>query len=222
MTDIEQDLAYIYQNQAEVGQGIKKAMQEVSGLKREDIFIVGLMMLAVRIQALTSTHDRPRSYGTSTTALSMWPQPSTSASSSSISIISMYDSSLLTNMLIDANLSQLYLIHWPVAFKHQGRELFPKKGDNEVDLDMDVTLVDTWKTMLDLPKSKAKAVGVSNFTVEMLEEIIKSTGETPAANQVERHPLIPDLRLMDYCGKKGIHITAYSVCPLQHVLCEQR
>ena len=107
----------------------------------------------------------------------------------------------------------MYLIHWPVAFKQNGRELMPKKGagGQEVDLDMDVSLVDTWKAMLQLPKSKAKAVGVSNFTVEMLDEIIKATGVTPAVNQVERHPLIPDLRLMDYCAQKGIHVTAYSV-----------
>jgi len=104
----------------------------------------------------------------------------------------------------------LYLIHWPVAFKQNGRVLMPKKNDNEIDLDMDVSLVDTWKAMLELPKSKAKAVGVSNFTVEMLEAIIKATGVTPAANQVERHPLIPDLRLMEYCAQKGIHVTAYS------------
>ncbi|KAI7019514.1 D/L-glyceraldehyde, partial [Hortaea werneckii] len=104
----------------------------------------------------------------------------------------------------------LYLIHWPVAFKQNGRVLMPKKNENEIDLDMDVSLVDTWKAMLELPKSKAKAVGVSNFTVEMLEAIIKATGVTPAANQVERHPLIPDLRLMEYCAQKGIHVTAYS------------
>lgn len=112
-----------------------------------------------------------------------------------------------------ADLSQLYLIHWPVAFKQNGRVLMPKKNENEVDLDMDVSLVDTWKAMLELPKSKTKAVGVSNFTVEMLEAIIKATGVTPAVNQVERHPLIPDLRLMEYCAQKGIHVTAYSVSP---------
>ena len=92
----------------------------------------------------------------------------------------------------------------------------PKKNENEIDLDMDVSLVDTWKAMLELPKSKAKAVGVSNFTVEMLEAIIKATGVTPAANQVERHPLIPDLRLMEYCAQKGIHVTAYSVSNVFH------
>ena len=33
------DLAKIYENQREVAQGIKKALAEVPGLKREDIFI---------------------------------------------------------------------------------------------------------------------------------------------------------------------------------------
>jgi L-glyceraldehyde reductase len=35
------DLAKIYQNQREVGEGIKKALNDVPGLKREDIFITG-------------------------------------------------------------------------------------------------------------------------------------------------------------------------------------
>jgi len=168
------DLARIYQNQPEVAEGMKRAISEVPGLKREDIFITS---------KLWNIDHRPQDVGPA-----------------------------LDECLQELQLDylDLYLIHWPVAFKHNGRELFPKKNENEIDLDMNVSLVDTWKAMLELPKSKAKAVGVSNFTVEMLETIIKATGVTPAANQVERHPLIPDLRLMEYCAQKGIHVTAYS------------
>jgi L-glyceraldehyde reductase len=44
--------------------------------------------------------------------------------------------------------------------------------------------------MTKLPKSKARAIGVSNFTPEHLQTIIKVTDVVPAANQVERHPLL--------------------------------
>ncbi|THV06640.1 Aldo/keto reductase [Dendrothele bispora CBS 962.96] len=105
----------------------------------------------------------------------------------------------------------LYLIHWPVAFA-------PSKGfypahptvEGEVEIDDKTTLADTWKAMLALPKSKVKAVGVSNFTIEQIEGIIKATGAVPAVNQIEAHPLLPQDDLVAYCKEKGIHITAYS------------
>lgn len=110
----------------------------------------------------------------------------------------------------------LYLIHWPVAFPlvgDVGATLFPKHAEkeNEVALDTGVSLVDTWKAMIALPKSKAKNVGVSNFTVEHIDAIIDATGVVPAANQVERHPrLLHTDKLIPYCKEKNIHITAYS------------
>ena len=43
-----------------------------------------------------------------------------------------------------------------------------------------------------------------------LEGVIQETGVVPAVNQVERHPRIPNLPLVEYCAKKNIIITAYS------------
>ncbi|KAJ5889066.1 hypothetical protein N7495_009107 [Penicillium taxi] len=108
----------------------------------------------------------------------------------------------------------LYLVHWPVSFK-KGDSLFPldesstfERGD--VIIDDGVSIVDTWKAMTKLPKSKARAVGVSNHTIPHLEAIINATGVVPAANQIERHPVLQSLELIEYCQKKNIHITAYS------------
>jgi L-glyceraldehyde reductase len=113
---------------------------------------------------------------------------------------------------LDATLSQLgtpyvdlFLMHWPVAFA-RGRG----KSD-QVEIDTDTSLVDTWKAMLALRGTgKVKAVGVSNFTIQHLEAIVKATGERPAVNQVEAHPLLPQDDLVAYCKKQGIHMTAYS------------
>ncbi|KAF8204799.1 NADP-dependent oxidoreductase domain-containing protein [Pholiota molesta] len=119
---------------------------------------------------------------------------------------------------LDATLAQLgldyvdlYLIHWPIAFT-PGQGLFPPHPSiaGEVEIDNNVTLVDTWKAMLKLPKSKVKAVGVSNFTIEHLEGIINATGVVPIANQIEAHPLLPQDDLVAYSKAKNIHITAYS------------
>lgn len=64
--------------------------------------------------------------------------------------------------------------------------------------------------MTELPKSKARTVGVSNFTIEHLEKVIKDTGVVPAVNQVERHPKHNQDELIAYAKSKNIHITAYS------------
>lgn len=64
--------------------------------------------------------------------------------------------------------------------------------------------------MTKLPKSKARTVGVSNFTIPHLEQIIKDTGVVPAVNQVERHPKLNQNEMIAFCDKHNIHITAYS------------
>ncbi|KAF5006039.1 hypothetical protein FDECE_7551 [Fusarium decemcellulare] len=169
------DLAKIYQNQREVGEGLKKALAEIPGLKREDIFITS---------KLWNNKHRPENV-----------------------------EAALDDTLEELGLDylDLYLIHWPVAFKH-GDELFPRKADNEnsVELDLGVSIVDTWKAVTKLPKTKARSIGVSNFSIEHLETIINESGVVPAINQVERHPRIPNPELVDYLKKKGIVLTAYS------------
>ncbi|EJD34997.1 Aldo/keto reductase [Auricularia subglabra TFB-10046 SS5] len=103
----------------------------------------------------------------------------------------------------------LYLIHWPVAFP-PGLGNFPKGDDGKVKIDNDVSLVDTWKAMLALPKSKVRAVGVSNFSVDAIKGLVAATGQKPAVNQVEAHPHLPQDELVEYGKREGIHITAYS------------
>ncbi|KAJ3514487.1 hypothetical protein NLJ89_g2344 [Agrocybe chaxingu] len=119
---------------------------------------------------------------------------------------------------LDATLAQLgidyldlYLVHWPIAFA-PGRGLFPPHStiEGQVEIDNKTTLVDTWKAMIKLPKSKVKAIGVSNFRIEDLKGIIEATGVVPIVNQIEAHPLLPQDDLVAYCKEKNIHITAYS------------
>ena len=83
----------------------------------------------------------------------------------------------------------LYLVHWPV-----------KGLRNE-----------TWKAMIALQESgKARAIGVSNFMIRHLEELLATTDVVPAVNQIEISPFIQRRPLVDYCRSKGIIPEAYS------------
>jgi diketogulonate reductase-like aldo/keto reductase len=82
----------------------------------------------------------------------------------------------------------LYLIHWPV----------PKlRGE-------------TWRAMERiLADGKARAIGVSNYTVRHLDELLASANEPPAVNQVELHPFLLQRELVEHCRAKGIQVEAY-------------
>ncbi|KAH7096580.1 Aldo/keto reductase [Auriculariales sp. MPI-PUGE-AT-0066] len=111
---------------------------------------------------------------------------------------------------IGTNYLDLYLIHWPIAFR-PGSEVFPTDANGKVDIDREVTLLQTWKAMLELPKTgKVRAVGVSNFTVEQIKALTAATGVKPACNQVEAHPYLPQDELLAYAKQEGILVTAYS------------
>ncbi|KXO89227.1 oxidoreductase [Tsukamurella pseudospumae] len=85
----------------------------------------------------------------------------------------------------------LYLIHWPV-------------------LEYD-RYVDTFKAFQQIRDSgRAKAIGVSNFTVEALRRVIDETGETPAVNQIELHPGLPQDELRAFHAEHGIATEAWS------------
>lgn len=102
----------------------------------------------------------------------------------------------------------LYLIHWPLSFKKgiafaQTREEFYTYGD--------VPLVQTWEGMEEAKnRGLTKHIGVSNFNIAKLEEIINSGTMSPEMLQVELHPFLPQNKLVNFCKEKGILLTAYS------------
>jgi 2,5-diketo-D-gluconate reductase A len=53
-------------------------------------------------------------------------------------------------------------------------------------------------------------IGVSNYSVEQIDELIESTGETPAVNQIEWSPFGWSREMLDYCAQHGVVIQAYS------------
>ncbi|WCR28760.1 aldo/keto reductase [Paenibacillus thiaminolyticus] len=83
----------------------------------------------------------------------------------------------------------LYLIHWPVASKYK----------------------DAWRALEKLYKDgRVKSIGVSNFQVHHLEDLMKDAEIIPVVNQVEFHPLLNQKELRDFTKKHGIQLEAWS------------
>jgi diketogulonate reductase-like aldo/keto reductase len=82
----------------------------------------------------------------------------------------------------------LYLIHYPVRERRQ-----------------------SWRALEALrAEGKARSIGVSNFTIRHLTELLAETKTVPAVNQVEFHPYLYQRDLLDFCAGRGIVLEAYS------------
>lgn len=85
----------------------------------------------------------------------------------------------------------LHLIHWPN----------PSVGK----------YVDTWRGMIEArDRGMVRSIGVSNFTEEMLTELIDETGVVPSVNQVELHPYFPQTALRAFHAEHGIRTESWS------------
>lgn len=83
----------------------------------------------------------------------------------------------------------LYLIHWPVGGLRS----------------------ESWKALQDIQRSgRARSIGVSNYTVRHLEELLAKSSAIPAVDQVEFHPWLYQEELLEFCAKQGIVVEAYS------------
>jgi alcohol dehydrogenase (NADP+) len=108
----------------------------------------------------------------------------------------------------------LYLIHTPFAFQ-PGDNQDPRGADGNVIYDYGVTLMDTWRAMEGLLDSgKLKAIGLSDVSLEQVEEVVASATVKPAVVQVESHPYLPQTELLEFCNRNGIVMLAFA--PLGH------
>ena len=83
----------------------------------------------------------------------------------------------------------LYLIHWPVKDKYK----------------------ETWKALEKLYQDGwVKAIGVSNFQVHHLKDLIADAKVKPMVNQVEFHPYLTQKELLSYCKEENIQMEAWS------------
>ncbi|MET3697736.1 diketogulonate reductase-like aldo/keto reductase [Bacillus oleivorans] len=102
------------------------------------------------------------------------------------STINAYETSLKK---LGLDYLDLYLIHWPVQGKYK----------------------EAWRALETLYKQgKVKAIGVSNFQVHHLEDLMKDAEIKPMVNQVEYHPRLTQKEVHAFCQEHGIQLEAWS------------
>ncbi|NME67402.1 aldo/keto reductase [Flammeovirga aprica] len=102
----------------------------------------------------------------------------------------------------------LYLIHWPIAYKPGVK--FTQKREEFLTAE-EAPVLETWKAMEELVAAgKTHSIGVSNFSIEHLENILTNATIAPVVNQIEMHPLNQQRRMMEYADAYDIILTAYS------------
>ncbi|KAI1397841.1 Aldo/keto reductase [Hypoxylon fuscum] len=107
----------------------------------------------------------------------------------------------------------LFLVHWPVAAESDEKHM-PKIGaDGKYVIKKGLTEnpEPTWRAVEELYESKkARAIGVSNWTVAGLKQLMQFAKVKPAVNQIEVHPFLPNQELIDFCQQNDILVEAYS------------
>lgn len=102
------------------------------------------------------------------------------------STIAAYEASL---QKLGLEYLDLYLIHWPVKGKYK----------------------EAWRALETLYKEgRVKTIGVSNFQVHHLEDVMKDAEVKPMVNQVEFHPLLSQQEVRAFCKEHGIQVEAWS------------
>jgi len=102
----------------------------------------------------------------------------------------------------------LHLIHWPGA--KTGWPL-PKGAICPPDWTPALRDEGTWRAMEDLYSAgRVKAIGVANYSIRQLQQLLKVCRVKPMVNQVEFHPKLVQSKLLDFCQQHGIVVQAYA------------
>jgi diketogulonate reductase-like aldo/keto reductase len=108
-----------------------------------------------------------------------------------------YDSTLQafeeSRRKLNIDMVDLYLVHWPVKGKYK----------------------ETWRALEQLYKDGAvRAIGVSNFQVHHLEDVIADSEIVPMVNQIELHPRLSQVKLRNFCQAQAKRIQVEAWSPL--------
>ena len=155
------DTAFKYGNEDQIGQGIKKALDD--GLcKREDLFIIGKIWTEHKNEPEKAIKD--------------------------------------TLQKLNLTYLDLYLDHWPSGNNYSDPHNVIKQ----------VPIFDFWPKMESLvEKGLTKSIGVSNYNVQSLLNLLSFCKIKPVANEVEFHPYYFQENLLKFCDKENIALIAY-------------
>ena len=183
------DTAYKYKNEKDIGKGIKKALDK--GLcKREDLIIMGKVWINYRNDPERACRET------------------------------------LDNLNLDY--IDIYMDHWPSGKDYRDTDIVKKKAKelkergNDIGIDYPikdkfemVSIYDFWPKMESLvEKGLARSIGVSNYNIQCLCNLLSFCKIKPIANEIEFHLFYIQKNLKEFCEKQDIAIISYYPMPL--------
>lgn len=112
----------------------------------------------------------------------------------------------------------LFLQHWPVELHgdENGQPTAPKDDKGNLIYDDDpatgtkfIEVYQSLEKILDNTK-KTRSIGVSNYSLPKIRQLLPRVKHVPVVNQIEYHPQLPQQNLVDFCNQHKIIIEAYS------------
>ncbi|MEM6366201.1 MAG: aldo/keto reductase [Planctomycetota bacterium] len=175
------DAACDYGNEPEAGVGIHSCLSGPS-VKRDDLWITS---------KLWNTYHRPEH-------------------------VRMACERTLKDLQLDY--LDLYHIHFPISLAFVPFETrYPPEWFHDPDADhprmveSPVPIIETWQAMTELVAAGlVRHVGVCNFGVSLLRDLMAATDHRPKVLQIELHPYLTQTNLLRFCREHEIHVTGFS------------
>jgi D-xylose reductase len=122
-----------------------------------------------------------------------------------------------TLAMLQIDYLDLFLIHFPIAIAFVPFERYPPGwfyDPNAAEPRMEpvqVPIAETWRAMEDVLRAGlVRHIGISNFGISLIRDLLSYAEVSPAVLQVEMHPFLTQEKLLRYCKEQEIAVTAFS------------
>ncbi|XP_061358170.1 protein REDOX 2-like isoform X1 [Gastrolobium bilobum] len=196
------DTASLYGSEEPLGKAVAKALELGLIKGRDEVFITS------KLWCTDAQHDLvlPALKTTLQLSITLFPSLLISLFVIFLWMMLVFYVSLKLFRKLRLEYVDLYLIHWPLRLR-PGVELINISEEDVFPLDMK----GTWEAMEECYRlGLAKSIGVSNFGIKKLNQLLENATVLPAVNQVEMNPSWQQGKLREFCKQEGIHVSAWS------------